>query len=542
MVWISTRLYLGCCLSRHNKAGAESKEQNHLGGGSMYKKLIFIAVLCASLPGLANAQMQACDRRVNNNFNKLLECVSVDGVRSHQSVLQGIADANGGTRLTGTSGYDESVDYVAEQMEDAGYDVTIQPFLYDSFFPLGPSTLEQLSPAPATYVEDSDYTLMTQSDSGDVAGQVTAVDLQLGMGNASTSGCEGADFAGFPAGNIALIQRGACSFQLKAENAAAAGAVGVVIFNQGNSADRLGLTNGTLGSGYAGGIPVVFATYPRGEEWSMTAGLDVHMIVDVFRGTVTGHNVLAETPKGDPTNTIMVGAHLDSVIAGPGIQDNGSGSAAILETAIQMARVKPRNKVRFAWWGAEESGLIGSTNYVNSLSQEELDDIALYLNFDMIGSPNHVFFIYDGDDSDGVGAGPGPEGSAQIEQTFELYYSMLGWPFKGTDFSGRSDYGPFIAAGIPAGGLFTGAEGIKTPEEVGLWGGTAGDQYDPCYHLACDTFDNINLNALDVNSDAVAYATLQYAMNTSEVNNVRGKGNFKQENRDLDHLGPLAIR
>jgi len=238
----------------------------------------------------------------------------------------------------------------------------------------------------------------------------------------------------------------------------------------------------------------------------------------------------------------MVGAHLDSVIAGPGIQDNGSGSAAILETAIQMARVKPRNKVRFAWWGAEESGLIGSTNYVNSLSQEELDDIALYLNFDMIGSPNHVFFIYDGDDSDGVGAGPGPEGSAQIEQTFELYYSMLGWPFKGTDFSGRSDYGPFIAAGIPAGGLFTGAEGIKTPEEVGLWGGTAGDQYDPCYHLACDTFDNINLNALDVNSDAVAYATLQYAMNTSEVNNVRGKGNFKQENRDLDHLGPLAIR
>ncbi len=508
----------------------------------MYKKLIFIAVLCASLPGLANAQMQACDRRVNDNFNKLLECVSVDGVRSHQSVLQGIADANGGTRLTGTSGYDESVDYVAEQMEDAGYDVTIQPFLYDSFFPLGPSTLEQLSPAPATYVEDSDYTLMTQSDSGDVAGQVTAVDLQLGMGNASTSGCEGADFAGFPAGNIALIQRGACSFQLKAENAAAAGAVGVVIFNQGNSADRLGLTNGTLGSGYAGGIPVVFATYPRGEEWSMTAGLDVHMIVDVFRGTVTGHNVLAETPKGDPTNTIMVGAHLDSVIAGPGIQDNGSGSAAILETAIQMARVKPRNKVRFAWWGAEESGLIGSTNYVNSLSQEELDDIALYLNFDMIGSPNHVFFIYDGDDSDGVGAGPGPEGSAQIEQTFELYYSMLGWPFKGTDFSGRSDYGPFIAAGIPAGGLFTGAEGIKTPEEVGLWGGTAGDQYDPCYHLACDTFDNINLNALDVNSDAVAYATLQYAMNTSEVNNVRGKGNFKQENRDLDHLGPLAIR
>jgi Zn-dependent M28 family amino/carboxypeptidase len=189
--------------------------------------------------------------------------------------------------------------------------------------------------------------------------------------------------------------------------------------------------------------------------------------------------------------------------------------------------VKPENTVRFAWWGAEELGLLGSTAYVDNLSEEELDDIALYLNFDMIGSPNHVFFIYDGDDSDGVGAGPGPDGSAQIEQIFEQYYSELGIPFKGTDFSGRSDYGPFIAAGIPAGGLFTGAEGIKTPDEVTLWGGTAGDQYDPCYHLACDTFNNINLEGYGINTDAVAYATLQFAMNTEIVNGEKGKGNFK---------------
>ena len=161
-----------------------------------------------------------------------------------------------------------------------------------------------------------------------------------------------------------------------------------------------------------------------------------------------------------------------------------------------MAKVKPRNKVRFAWWGAEESGLVGSTYYVNNLSQEEQDKITLYLNFDMIGSPNYVFFIYDGDDSDGVGAGPGPEGSAQIEKLFESYYAQVGQPFKGTDFSGRSDYGPFIAVGIPSGGLFTGAEGIKTDEEAAVWGGTAGEQYDPCYHLACDTFDNISLQAL----------------------------------------------
>ena len=243
----------------------------------------------------------------------------------------------------------------------------------------------------------------------------------------------------------------------------------------------------------------------------------------------------------------MVGAHLDSVNEGPGIQDNGSGSAAILETALQMAKVKPRNKVRFAWWGAEESGLVGSTYYVNNLSQEELDAVTLYLNFDMIGSPNYVFHVYDGDDSDGVGAGPGPDGSAQIEELFESFYTTAGEPFKGTDFSGRSDYGPFIAVGIPAGGLFTGAEGIKTPEEAALWGGTAGEQYDPCYHLACDTFDNVSLYALDVNADAVAYATLQYAMNTEAINGVKGKGNFKDKGdlkpmSEMEYLGSQLQR
>ena len=144
----------------------------------------------------------------------------------------------------------------------------------------------------------------------------------------------------------------------------------------------------------------------------------------------------------------------------------------------------------------------------------------------MVGSPNHVFFIYDGDNSDAVGAPAGPAGSAQIEKTFERYFDSVGEPFKGTDFTGRSDYGPFIAVGIPSGGLFTGAEGIKTAAEAAIWGGTAGQQYDPCYHLACDTFANINLTALDVNSDAIAYAILQYAMNTSDVNGERGKGNF----------------
>lgn len=508
-----------------------------------FRSLFSICLLSACLiaPGSSMAGSKSCEKRVNNTHKKLLECVTVDGAREHQAALQAAADANNGIRTSGTPGYDASVDYVVERMTAAGYDVTVQPFQFNAFIQLGPSTLEQTAPGATTYVEETDYTLMSQTDPGDVTAPVTGVDLALADPSSSTSGCEPADFAGFPAGDIALIQRGACSFGLKAENAAAAGAVGAIIFNQGNSPDRMGLINGTLGSAYAGGIPVVFATFPNGSDWATTPGLEMHMIVDVIRGETTSFNVLGESRGGDPDNVVMAGAHLDSVNAGPGIQDNGSGSAAILEVAEQMAKVKPRNKVRFAWWGAEESGLVGSTHYVNDLSQEQQDDITLYLNFDMIGSPNHVFFIYDGDDSDGEGAGPGPEGSAQIEQIFESFYEQAGVPFKGTDFSGRSDYGPFIAVGIPAGGLFTGAEGIKTDEEASIWGGTAGDQYDPCYHLACDTFDNINLEAYDVNVDAVAYSILQYAMNTRSINGKKGKGNFKLP-ADTENLGPLKLK
>ena len=228
--------------------------------------------------------------------------------------------------------------------------------------------------------------------------------------------------------------------------------------------------------------------------------------------------MIAETPGGRADNVVMAGAHLDSVLAGPGINDNGTGSAALLQIGLELADERVRNKVRLAFWGAEESNLVGSTFYVNQLSFAEQVDIALYLNFDMIGSPNFARFVYDGDDSDGEGAGPGPVGSAQIEALFTGYYDSQGLPSEGTDFSGRSDYGPFIAVGIPAGGLFTGAEGIKTPEQAALYGGTAGIAYDPCYHQACDNLLNVNRTALGQNADAAAFAIGRYALDTSDVN------------------------
>ena len=457
-----------------------------------------------------------CDTRVNNTLAKLLECVTLEGVRDHQAALQAIADDNGHTRVSGSPGYDESVAYVEKTMESAGWDVTVQPFQFQTFVSLTPSVLEQVAPPPTVPITN---TIMSYSGSGDVTAAVTALPAPPAD---PTPGCEATDFAGFPAGNIALIQRGSCTFAIKVTNAYNAGAAGVVIYN-----NIPGELSGTLGNAFTLDIPAVGITQAVGQTLAGTPGLVLRIKTDTLRGIATTYNVLAELPGKNTGNVVMAGAHLDSVNAGPGINDNGSGSAALLEVGQQLGKVKPRNTVRLAWWGAEESNLVGSNFYVNSLTAAELARVALYLNFDMIGSPNHVFFIYDGDDSDGVGAGPGPAGSAQIEQTFEAFFDSRGVPFKGTDFSGRSDYGPFIANGVPSGGLFTGAEGIKTAEEAALWGGTAGAAYDPCYHLACDTYANNNDVALETNSDAVAYATLSYAMSTKLINGTKSKGNFR---------------
>jgi Zn-dependent M28 family amino/carboxypeptidase len=492
--------------------------------GRFVVALMVAGVVIPLQAGLAEAGPAACDNRDNNTTQKLMECVTLAGVREHQAALQTIANVNGGNRFAGLPGHDASVDYVVDRLQAAGYDPVVQDFEYLAFTVIGPSVLQKTAPgALVTYVQGVDFGVIDQSDPGDRTAAVKAVDLQLGLGNTSTSGCEATDFAGFPAGNIALLQRGTCTFELKAENAAAAGAVGIVIFNQGNTTDpsRNNIPAVTLTANNTSGIPVLGTTYDLGVTLANTPALQMRVFANTLREIKTTSNVLAETSSGDDHNVVMVGAHLDSVHAGPGINDNGSGSAAILEVAEQMAKVKPKNTVRFAWWSAEESGLVGSTNYVASLTAAEKADIALYLNFDMIGSPNYVRFVYDGDNT--LGSPPNsatiPPGSGAIEQLFTEFYSDRGLASEPTAFDGRSDYGPFIAAGvgIPAGGLFTGAEGIKTAAQAATYGGTAGAPYDPCYHQACDTLANNNDAVLDVNSDAIAFATLTYAMDTRSV-------------------------
>ncbi len=463
-------------------------------------RIIFISILAMFI------SVSLVSAAVKVDTSELRAAVTADNIVDHLEWLE-----TNGPRVSGTSGYDAAAGYVAGLLEDAGYNVTYQPFAYDLWEELSLPILEQVSPNPAVYepYELDGFATMEYSGADDVTAEVVL---------AANLGCSADDFSGADfSGKIALIERGVCNFSVKAVNAENAGAAGAIIFNDEARQEAF---LGTLG-GPVVSIPVVGSSYAVGQA---LIGDDVmaHLFVDaVTTEGIPTTNVIAETPDGRDDRVVVVGAHLDTVAAGPGINDNGSGVATILEIAEQMAGlgIEPVNKVRFAFWGAEESGLIGSQFYVDSLSKRDIKDIALNLNFDMIASPEYELFVYDGDGSNTETAGP--NGSKNIEAVFVDYFADQELDSAPTEFDGRSDYGPFIDVGIPAGGLFAGAEG-----------------YDNCYHRACDDLSNISAEALDTMSDAAAHTIMTFAMTTSAVNGTdKGKGNG-QMNDAMEYKGP----
>ncbi|MFD0686112.1 M20/M25/M40 family metallo-hydrolase [Actinomadura fibrosa] len=447
--------------------------------------------------------------------SRLASLVTLKAVRHHQLNLQKVADANGGNRAAGLPGGTITVKYIADQLKRAGYSPQIQNFTFDFWQELSDPVFAETAPTPRTFAPTTDFATLQYSGSGDVTAAATAVDPDAaGTG----SGCEAGDFAGFPAGNIALIRRGGCFFSVKADNAIAAGASAVVIYQAPGTP---GPVAGTLTKPYA--IPVVGPTNAVGVDLVQQArngGVTLHVKTDTLNQKRQTSNVVANTKRGRADNVVVVGAHNDSVTEGPGINDDGSGTATLLAIAQQIGKLggKIRNQVRFAFWGAEEEGLLGSQYYVDNLPQAERDKIALNLNFDMLASPNFVRFVYDGDNSTGGSNVEPPAGSGAIEKTFNDYFAGRGLATDPTAFDGRSDYNAFITAGIPAGGIFTGAEGIKTPAQAAVYGGTAGQPYDPCYHQACDRYDNVNLKGFDQMIDATAAVTELFAHSTLTVN------------------------
>jgi Zn-dependent M28 family amino/carboxypeptidase len=431
-----------------------------------------------------------------------LEPGAGEGAFRHLRALQDIAFANGGNRAAGTPGYDRSAEYVAERLKEAGYVVRLEEFEFPFFEDRTPPVLVINRPDGETA---GAVRTLTNSGSGDVAGRLRAVNLQVGDGPpaASTSGCGAADFENFERGAVALIRRGTCPFQTKVEHAVTAGAAGVVIMNEGTKG-RTDVFSGLMNKPAA--IPVVGISFERGRSLDIASradgGATVHLAVDAVTGKRATRNVLAETGATGNGPLIVVGAHLDSVPEGPGINDNGSGSAAVLEASLRLAHAPAqiRARLRFAFWGAEERGLVGSRHHVGALSEDERRYIAVYINLDMVGSPNFVRYV-----QGSAVVGDGLVSIARRELLADFRERAL--PIEERNGGGfGSDDSAFSQKGIPTVGLYTGAGGPKSEAQASSFGGAAGRPYDPCYHQACDTVENINREVLEENTRALIRA------------------------------------
>jgi Zn-dependent M28 family amino/carboxypeptidase len=445
----------------------------------------------------------------------LPEVMDIDRLLAHLDALDALSAASARSRVLGSAAFDQSADYVQGALEGAGYSVQRVPFTHGVWSETGPGVLAVggLSDLAAGV----DYQNFGRSPPGRATGQLLPVDIQLpppGGTNSTDSGCQARDWDDFEPGALALLQRGGCSFSEKLAMAEAAGAAGVILFNEGQ-ADRRGLVEGQLDDVLAHSVPVLDATTAVAEALlermavgPLTVTIEAQVAVERFP-TV---NLLADLP-GQTADLVVVGAHLDSVAAGPGINDNGSGTATVLELALQAAALRaagepdPRDTLRFAFWGAEEEGLIGSFAYVRGLDELALAAHVANLNFDMLASPNGLRAVYDGDGDARLGGAEAPAGSAVLEALFTDHFEARDLDWSPTAFDGRSDYGPFILAGVPAGGLFSGAEVDKSAHEALIYGGAAGEPLDACYHRACDGVENIDPVLLLEMAEAAAAAT-----------------------------------
>lgn len=429
---------------------------------------------------------------------------------AHLRRLQEIADADGGSRADGSPGFDASVDYVAKALRDKGFDVSTPEF----------DRLRTVSPGkPALSVGGRQFqvdqaSLMVQTPAGGLSGPV--------LMPSRAAGCAPTDYAAPVKGGVAVTDDTGCSVIDKQNAALARGAAALVVISEGG---RNGSPPGLFPRGYYDGlrIPVAVAGKDAASALRRTSGT-VRIVLDAKTVKVHSRNVVAQTKTGSAHDVVMVGAHLDSVgapAAGPGINDNGTGVAAVLETALQLGpSPATTNAVRFAFWGAAEDNLAGSLDYVFGLDRDQLNDIALYLNFDMLGSPNAGFFTDDGDQSGPSPVGRVPVGSDGVERTLAGYLNLAGKRPADMPLQRRTDYQSFLTAGVPIGGMTTGADGQKTNVQARLWGGRAGAPFDPNYHTPRDRLDAVNRDALAVMGAGVAFAVATYALSIDGVNGV----------------------
>ncbi|MBA9007934.1 M28 family peptidase [Thermomonospora cellulosilytica] len=451
--------------------------------------------------------------------HRLAATTTGDDAMRHLRAYDRIARRNGGVRATGTPGFAASDAYTARVLERAGYRVYRQEVPYEDYR-IDAERADVLTPANRPVrVLMMRFSPVTPPE-GLTAPLVVAPVTESG-------GCTASDYDGLPVrGSIVLVRRGSCGYTAQQRVAATLGAKAMLVYMATPSPGNIWRLHAFDRSAVT--IPVASVSQEQGERLAADAARGTVSLRLRLRGhSVTGttSNLFAETRGGDPACVVMAGAHLDSVTESPGINDNAAAVAALLATAQRLApyQRRVRNKVRFAFWGAEELPVVGSTHYVRTLSPEQRADIALYLNFELLAAPNHVRFLMDGDAGDQPpGTTPGPPGSGAIEDVFRAYLRPRGLPFKPQNMRAvGSDHEPFAQAGIPVGGINGGAFAVKTEEEAKVFGGQAGRLYDWCYHQACDTIDNIDRRALDENVPAIAYAVGRFAADVSQVEGAR---------------------
>jgi Zn-dependent M28 family amino/carboxypeptidase len=438
--------------------------------------------------------------------------VTGDRMLGHLRALQDIANANKGNRAEGTPGYDASVEYVAKALRGRGFEVSTPQF--DRLYSISPGK-PALTLAGRSYPVDQ-ASLLVRTPPGGLTGQLVRPTVE--------SGCAVGDYpAAVPKGAIAVVDDTLCSVVDKQNSAVAKGAVALVVLSTPGSQ---GAPPTLFNPGYFKQLTVPVAVAgPYAASALARTTVSVHLVLDAENVKITSRNVLAQTKTGSPNDVIMVGAHLDGPRSGPGINDNGSGVAAVLETALQLGPLAPvNNAVRFVFWGADEDGLNGVMDYVFGLDRDQLNNIAMYLNFNLLGSRNAGFFTDDGDQSgppgQGIAFGDVPEGSAGIERTLSAYLNLAGKRPADMPLGTRTDYHPFMVAGVPIGGMTAGASQPKTTVQARLWGGQAGVGFDPNFQSPGDTFVNINREALAVMGSGVAFAVGSYAESIGGVNGV----------------------
>ncbi|KAK1974609.1 peptidase family M28 [Colletotrichum cereale] len=456
--------------------------------------------LVSTSPSTASSSSSSSSKKPLVETNALQDTISADNLLSRAKELYEIAklgeeEYNHPTRVIGSDGHTGTLEYIYFNLAKLSdyYKVWNQTFpavsgnVFESRLVIGdkvPASAAPMALTPPTKNKEP------------VHGDLVYVE---------NDGCDASDYPSEVSGNIAFIRRGTCAFGAKSEQAGKAGAVAAVVYNYESET-----VHGTLGAP----SPNHVATFGLGgddakpilEKLHKGDAVDAIAYIDAVVNTIQTTNILAQTLEGDQDNCVMLGGHSDSVADGPGINDDGSGSLSLLEIATQLTRFSVNNCVRFAWWAGEEEGLLGSDYYVSVLSPEENQKIRLFMDYDMLGSPNYAYQVYNATNA------ANPTGSEELRDLYVDWYKAHDLAYTFIPFDGRSDYDAFIRNGIPGGGIATGAEGVKTKEEAKLFGGKAGDWYDPCYHQLCDDVGNVNLTAWEINTKLVSHSVATYAV------------------------------